>query len=52
MLGVGIGAEYPTGSVSAAENTEDKSIAKNAQHRWFALATSKQLLVAIVVILF
>ncbi|CAK5275855.1 unnamed protein product [Mycena citricolor] len=40
FLGIGIGAEYPTGSVSASEQTEGKHIAKNAQHRWFALATN------------
>jgi len=40
FLGIGIGAEYPTGSVSCSEQTEGKAIAKNAQHRWFALATN------------
>jgi len=40
FLGIGIGAEYPCGSVSASEQTEGKAISKNAQHRWFALATS------------
>ncbi|KAE9401531.1 putative metabolite transporter [Gymnopus androsaceus JB14] len=40
LLGIGVGAEYPCGSVSASEQTEQKSISKNAQHRWFALATS------------
>ncbi|KAJ7123705.1 MFS Git1p-related glycerophosphoinositol and glycerophosphocholine permease [Mycena epipterygia] len=40
FLGIGIGAEYPCGSVSASEQTEGKAIAKNAQHRWFALATN------------
>ncbi|KAJ6468381.1 metabolite transporter [Mycena sanguinolenta] len=40
FLGIGIGAEYPTGSVSCSEQTEGKNIAKNAQHRWFALATN------------
>lgn len=41
MLGVGVGAEYPCGSVAASENTEEPGIAKNAQNRWFVLATSK-----------
>ncbi|KAJ7039634.1 major facilitator superfamily domain-containing protein [Mycena alexandri] len=40
FLGIGIGAEYPTGSVACSEQTEGKAIAKNAQHRWFALATN------------
>lgn len=41
FLGVGIGAEYPCGSVAASEQSEEDSIAKNAQNRWFALATSR-----------
>jgi MFS family permease len=40
LLGIGIGAEYPCGSVSASEQTEEEGIAKNAQHRWLALATN------------
>ncbi|KAJ7056676.1 MFS Git1p-related glycerophosphoinositol and glycerophosphocholine permease [Mycena amicta] len=40
FLGIGIGAEYPCGSVSASEQTEGAAISKNAQHRWFALATN------------
>ncbi|KAF8737595.1 hypothetical protein AX14_012594 [Amanita brunnescens Koide BX004] len=40
FLGVGLGAEYPSGSVSASEQSEGSSISKNAQHRWFALATN------------
>ncbi|KAG6863349.1 hypothetical protein C0993_011887 [Termitomyces sp. T159_Od127] len=39
FLGVGLGAEYPSGSVSASEQSEEDTIAKNARHRWFALAT-------------
>ena len=41
LLGIGVGAEYPCGSVAASEQSEEEGIAKNAQHRWFALATSK-----------
>ena len=41
FIGIGIGAEYPCGSVAASEQSEEPGIAKNAQHRWFALATSK-----------
>ncbi|KAF9063053.1 MFS Git1p-related glycerophosphoinositol and glycerophosphocholine permease [Rhodocollybia butyracea] len=40
LLGIGVGAEYPCGSVSASERTEEKDIAKMSQHRWFALATN------------
>ncbi|KAF8632225.1 hypothetical protein AX15_001982 [Amanita polypyramis BW_CC] len=40
LLGIGLGAEYPSGSVSASEQSEESSINKNAQHRWFALATN------------
>lgn len=41
FLGIGIGAEYPCGSVAASEQSEEEGIAKNAQNRWFALATSR-----------
>lgn len=41
LLGIGIGAEYPSGSVSAAEQSEEKGIYRFAQHRWVALATCK-----------
>lgn len=40
LLGIGVGAEYPCGSVSASEQSEESGISKKAQHRWFALATS------------
>ncbi|KAI5981485.1 major facilitator superfamily domain-containing protein [Pisolithus marmoratus] len=40
IIGVGVGAEYPCGSVSASEQTEQEGIAKNAQHRWLVLATN------------
>ena len=40
LLGIGIGAEYPCGSVAASEQSEEEGIDKRAQHRWFALATS------------
>ncbi|KAG8769128.1 hypothetical protein FRC15_004756, partial [Serendipita sp. 397] len=40
LLGIGVGAEYPCGSVAAAEQSEGDGVAKNAQHRWFALATN------------
>ncbi|THH08367.1 hypothetical protein EW146_g9014 [Bondarzewia mesenterica] len=39
LLGIGIGAEYPCGSVAASEQSEEEGINKKAQHRWFVLAT-------------
>jgi len=43
LLGIGVGAEYPCGSVAASEQSEEEGIAKNAQHRWFALATNSMI---------
>ncbi|KAL4252327.1 major facilitator superfamily protein [Abortiporus biennis] len=43
LLGIGIGAEYPCGSVAASEQSEEEGIQKNAQHRWFALATNSMI---------
>ncbi|KAF9448516.1 putative metabolite transporter [Macrolepiota fuliginosa MF-IS2] len=43
LLGIGIGAEYPCGSVSAAEQSEGPAISKKAQHRWLALATDSMI---------
>ncbi|KAG5219795.1 glycerophosphodiester transporter [Salix suchowensis] len=43
LLGIGVGAEYPCGSVSASEQSEQEGISRNAQHRWFTLATSAYL---------
>ncbi|KAG8702438.1 hypothetical protein FRC08_003490 [Ceratobasidium sp. 394] len=40
LLGIGVGAEYPSGSVAASEQSEEEGISKGAQHRWFALATN------------
>ena len=37
LLGIGVGAEYPCGSVSASEQSEEKGIHKSAQHRWFEI---------------
>ncbi|KAF5392351.1 hypothetical protein D9757_001447 [Collybiopsis confluens] len=39
-LGIGVGAEYPCGSVAASERSEERDITKKSQHRWFALATN------------
>ncbi|KAF9791015.1 MFS Git1p-related glycerophosphoinositol and glycerophosphocholine permease [Thelephora terrestris] len=49
LLGIGVGAEYPCGSVAASEQSEGEAIAKNAQHRWFALATNCMIDVGFVV---
>ncbi|KAF8962743.1 major facilitator superfamily domain-containing protein [Flammula alnicola] len=43
LLGIGVGAEYPCGSVSASEQSEEPGINKNSQHRWFALATNSMI---------
>jgi MFS family permease len=40
LSGIGIGAEYPAGSVAAAENTEQPGVNKTRQQMWFALATN------------
>lgn len=40
FLGIGIGAEYPCGSVAASEQSEEGQLAKYSQNRWLALATS------------
>jgi MFS family permease len=51
LLGIGVGAEYPCGSVAASEQSEEDGISKNAQHRWFALATSASFLILAAIIL-
>jgi len=33
LLGVGVGAEYPCGSVAASEQSEEEGISKRAQHQ-------------------
>lgn len=43
FVGIGIGGEYPTGSVAAAENTEDPGISKRSQQKLFVLATNTML---------
>ena len=40
LVGIGIGAEYPCGSVAASEQSEGSTISKYAQNRWVALATN------------
>lgn len=44
MNGILLGGEYPTGSVAAAENTEDPGIPKVRQQRLFVLGESSYLL--------
>ncbi|RDB30893.1 hypothetical protein Hypma_004890 [Hypsizygus marmoreus] len=40
FLGIGVGAEYPCGSVSASEQSEENGIRKGTWHRWLALSTN------------
>ncbi|WVO19205.1 uncharacterized protein IAS62_000483 [Cryptococcus decagattii] len=49
LVGIGIGGEYPTGSVAAAENTEDPGIPKVRQQRLFVLATNSMIDAAFVI---
>jgi len=49
LMGIGIGAEYPCGTVSASEQSEEDGIAKNAQHRWLVLATNTMIDVGFVI---
>ncbi|WVQ80539.1 hypothetical protein IAT38_002644 [Cryptococcus sp. DSM 104549] len=48
FVGIGIGGEYPTGSVAAAENTEDPDIDKKSQQKLFVLATNTMIDLAFV----
>ncbi|KAF8887085.1 MFS Git1p-related glycerophosphoinositol and glycerophosphocholine permease [Infundibulicybe gibba] len=43
FIGIGIGAEYPCGSVAASEQSEEDGIGKYAQHRWLTLATNSMI---------
>ncbi|ORY74744.1 major facilitator superfamily domain-containing protein [Leucosporidium creatinivorum] len=49
LIGIGIGAEYPAGSVACAESTEDPAINQKHQHRLFVLASNTSIDVAFVV---
>ncbi|SNX82971.1 related to GIT1 - Glycerophosphoinositol transporter also able to mediate low-affinity phosphate transport [Melanopsichium pennsylvanicum] len=40
IIGIAIGAEYPSGSVAASENTEGEGVAKNRQQMYFIIATN------------
>lgn len=40
FLGIGIGAEYPAGSVASAENSEAVGVKTTQQHMLFALSTN------------
>ncbi|KAI5478828.1 putative glycerophosphoinositol permease [Pseudohyphozyma bogoriensis] len=40
LIGIGIGAEYPAGSVAASENTEDPGVSKKFQSGLLVLATN------------
>lgn len=43
FLGIGIGGEYPSGSVTAAESTENHGVKKSQQQRLFIWATNTML---------
>ncbi|TXT09303.1 uncharacterized protein COLE_03237 [Cutaneotrichosporon oleaginosum] len=43
LLGIGIGGEYPSGSVTAAESTEAAGVKKGQQQRLFIWATNTML---------
>lgn len=49
LLGIGVGAEYPCGSVSASEQSEEEGIAKNSQHKWLVLATNTMIDIGFVI---
>ena len=40
LLGIAIGAEYPSGSVAASENTEGEGVNKSRQQAYFIIATN------------
>lgn len=40
IMGIAIGAEYPSGSVAASENTEGEGVNKNRQQMYFIIATN------------
>ncbi|SPO23393.1 related to GIT1 - Glycerophosphoinositol transporter also able to mediate low-affinity phosphate transport [Ustilago trichophora] len=40
IIGIAIGAEYPSGSVAASENTEGEGVNKNRQQMYFIIATN------------
>ncbi|CED82334.1 Inorganic phosphate transporter [Phaffia rhodozyma] len=43
LTGIGIGAEYPSGSVAASENSEAKGVPKMRRQMMFQLATSSMI---------
>ncbi|PPQ69138.1 hypothetical protein CVT24_000004 [Panaeolus cyanescens] len=43
LLGIGVGAEYPCGSVAASEQSEEPYMSEKSRHRWLALATNHML---------
>ncbi|KAG6829274.1 hypothetical protein H0H92_005094 [Tricholoma furcatifolium] len=49
FLGIGVGAEYPCGSVAASEQSEEAGISQNARHRWVGLATITTLIFGFVI---
>ncbi|BGP57677.1 glycerophosphoinositol permease [Rhodotorula sphaerocarpa] len=49
LTGIGIGAEYPSGSVAASENTENPGVPRRWQHGLFVLATNSMIDIGFVV---
>lgn len=43
IMGIAIGAEYPSGSVAASENTECEGVNKNRQQSYFIIATNSMI---------
>ena len=52
ILGIAIGAEYPSGSVAASENTEGEGVNKNRQQMYFIIATNTMIDLGFVVAAF
>lgn len=40
LVGIGVGAEYPSGTVAAAENCEDPGVSKKSQQKYLVLSTN------------
>ncbi|GAA5902690.1 hypothetical protein JCM6882_004043 [Rhodosporidiobolus microsporus] len=49
LTGIGIGAEYPSGSTAASEATENSGVSKRFQHGMFVLATNSMIDIGFVV---
>ncbi|CBQ72096.1 related to GIT1-Glycerophosphoinositol transporter also able to mediate low-affinity phosphate transport [Sporisorium reilianum SRZ2] len=52
IMGIAIGAEYPSGSVAASENTEGEGVNKGRQQMWFIIATNTMIDLGFVIAVF